>query len=124
LVSERRFEAASGSRDGSAGAGLASAQQVVWNEVSNAQTKLTRKIDDNVVLEEYATSLEMTLSGKATTKESVKAFLAVKKDTTGRGQQVSDRMQSIVVDGKSIVFSETRDKQADSSWVHRSYFAK
>ncbi len=97
---------------------------MVWNEVSNAQTKLTRKIDDNVVLEEYATSLEMTLSGKATTKESVKAFLAVKKDTTGRGQQVSDRMQSIVVDGKSIVFSETRDKQADSSWVHRSYFAK
>ncbi len=92
--------------------------------MSNAQTKLTRKIDDNVVLEEYATSLEMTLSGKATTKESVKAFLAVKKDTTGRGQQVSDRMQSIVVDGKSIVFSETRDKQADSSWVHRSYFAK
>ena len=97
---------------------------MVWNEVSNAQTKLTRKIDDNVVLEEYATSLEMTLSGKTTTKESVKAFLAVKKDTTGRGQQVSDRMQSIVVDGKSIVFSETRDKQADSSWVHRSYFAK
>ncbi len=92
--------------------------------MSNAQTKLTRKIDDNVVLEDYATSQEMTLSGKATTKESVKAFLAVKKDTTGRGQQVSDRMQSIVVDGKSIVFSETRDKQADSSWVHRSYFAK
>jgi hypothetical protein len=176
---------------------LASAQQEVWNEVSNAQTKLTRNIGENVVLEEYATSLEMTLSGKkvqdavakykkalgeilagkknvvgyafaingkmnsaeiyasgelfsklwskmlqataveavsiadekkkggkATTKESVKAFLAVKKDTTGRGQQVNDRMQSIVVDGKSIVFSETRDKQADSSWVHRSYFAK
>jgi hypothetical protein len=76
---------------------LASAQQEVWNEVSNAQTNLSRNIGDNVVLEYYA---------------------------TGRGQQVNDRMQSIVVDGKSVVFSETRDKQADSSWVHRSYFAK
>ena len=61
---------------------------------------------------------------KPITVAAVKAFLSVEKSTKGRGQVVSPRVQLVTVDGDTIVFSETRDKEAGAAWFHRSYFAK
>lgn len=86
--------------------------------------KLWDKMLQAAAVEAVSIANEKQGPKKPTTVAAVKTFLAVKKDTKALGLQVNARMRCLTVDGSSVVFSETRDREANSAWVHRSYFAK
>ena len=61
---------------------------------------------------------------KSTSKAAVAEFLTVHKNAEGKSRAINARMQLVTLDEKDRAFQETRDKSANSAWIHRSYLKK
>lgn len=62
--------------------------------------------------------------GEPTSVAAVQSFLSVNKGTVGKGYAVDSRVQMVTADGEAAIFTESRDRENESRWFHRSYIGK